>query len=349
MDAYLSWLDYGNSAERDARESSLAWASSNTIALELPTMRLRDFSPNASGPAVLICAPYALHRAQIADFAAGHSIVESLRQGGLDRIYLTDWRSASPDMRYLSIDSCLADLNVAVDDVGSPVDLVGLCQGGWLSLVYAARFPEKVRRLVLVGAPVDLSIESTLSQVARSTPQTVIDQLITRGGGNVSGEQMLNLWTRSLSSRDIEATLQRPLVSADALRGGELLDRFAQWNEETLDLPGAYYLQVVNWIFRENRIATGRFVALGRQIHLHEVTIPVFLLVGQNDEVVPAEQALATARLLGTPAPFMQTVIEPCNHLGLFMGAETHAGSWRRIAVWLRSELSGFRARTIPA
>jgi pimeloyl-ACP methyl ester carboxylesterase len=41
-----------------------------------------------------------------------------------------------------------------VDDIGPPVDLIGLCQGGWLSLVYAARFPGKVRRLVLAGAPI---------------------------------------------------------------------------------------------------------------------------------------------------------------------------------------------------
>ena len=30
-------------------------------------------------------------------------------------------------------------------EIGPPVDLVGLCQGGWMALVYAARFPGKVR------------------------------------------------------------------------------------------------------------------------------------------------------------------------------------------------------------
>ena len=48
-----------------------------------------------------------------------------------------------------SIDTYLADLNVVVDHLGGAVDLIGLCQGGWLSLMYAARFPAKVRRLVL--------------------------------------------------------------------------------------------------------------------------------------------------------------------------------------------------------
>jgi pimeloyl-ACP methyl ester carboxylesterase len=65
---------------------------------------------------------------------------------------MADWRSASADMRFLGIDEYLADLNVLVDGVGGLVDLIGLCQGGWLSLVYAGRFPAKVRKLIMAGA-----------------------------------------------------------------------------------------------------------------------------------------------------------------------------------------------------
>ncbi|MGY4428007.1 hypothetical protein ACVWWO_000484 [Bradyrhizobium sp. F1.13.1] len=143
MDACFGWLDRGPPEQAD---SSLPWTTPNSVALELATMRLRDCTRTGSGLPALVCAPYALHRALIADFAPGHSVVQSLQNGGIDRVYLTDWRSAAPDMRYLSIDSYLGDLNVAVDEIGAPVDLVGLCQGGWLSLLYAARFPAKVRR-----------------------------------------------------------------------------------------------------------------------------------------------------------------------------------------------------------
>ena len=334
MDACLWWLDRRPSEQHD---TTLAWTTTNTVALHLATMRLRDFSKQRDGQPVLICAPYALHRALIADFAPGHSVVESLQGGGVDRIYLTDWHSASRDMRYLSIDSYLNDLNVAIDEIGAPVDLVGLCQGGWLSLVYAARFPAKVRRLVLVGAPVDLSIDSGLSRLVRNTPRAVYDQLVARGGGNVSGREMASFWSRSPCRRDIEVALQTSLSD----HGGEaLLDRFDCWDEDVLNLPGAYYLQTVNWIFRENRIATGGFTALGREIHLKEMRAPIYLLAGLDDDVVPPEQALATAHLLGTPLPFIATASDPCSHLGLFVGARTHADAWPRIAEWLRSDLT---------
>lgn len=335
MDACFWWLERG---QGDPDASSLPWTTPNHVALELPTMRLRDASRASSGQPVLVCAPYALHRALIADFASGHSVMQSLHHGGIDRVYLTDWRSATPQMRYLSIDSYLSDLNVAVDEIGAPVDLVGLCQGGWLSLVYAARFPAKVRRLVLVGAPVDLSIDSTLTQLTRNAPELVYDQLVARGGGNVSGHEMLRFWSRPLGRDDVAAALQTGLSGEE---GAALLARFDRWNVETLNLPGQYYLQIVNWIFRENRIATGSFTALGRVVDLKTVTAPVFLLAGLDDEVVPAAQTLVTASLLGTPPALIAAASVASNHLGLFMGARTHGEAWPDITAWLRDNPGG--------
>ena len=190
----------------------LDWTTPNTVALQLQSMRLRAFSPaTATQPPLLICAPYALHSALIADFAPGHSLVEALQKYGAGRVYSADWRSATPDMRQLSIDNYLADLNVAIDEIGAPVDLVGLCQGGWLSLVYAARFPGKVRRLVLAGTPVDVSTPSELSRMVAALPQAAFEQMVRQGDGLVSGEHMLKLWNIPFSEQDVEAVLQRNL------------------------------------------------------------------------------------------------------------------------------------------
>src|SRR5712692_5471576 len=130
-------------------------ATPSKIALELQAVRLRDFTMVKSGVPTLLCTPLALHGAAIADLAVGHSLVAALRGAGIERLFMVDWRSASAEMRFLGIDDYLADLNVLVDHLGGLVDLVGLCQGGWLSLVYAGRFPAKIRKLVMAGTPVD--------------------------------------------------------------------------------------------------------------------------------------------------------------------------------------------------
>jgi poly(3-hydroxyalkanoate) synthetase len=103
-------------------------------------------------------------------------------------------------------------------------------------------------------------------------------------------------------------------------------------------LPGAFYLQIVQWLFKENRIARGRFVALGQAIDLTRFRAPILLLAGSHDEVVAVEQLFATANLIGTPADQVEMITEPCGHLSLFMGAEVVQGAWRRIAGWLRRD-----------
>ena len=337
LETCLHWFPNGEPALREQQsEAPLSWTTPNVIALQLASMRLRDFSRSANGRPLLICAPFSLHEALVADFASGHSLVATLQQGGMDRIYVTDWCSATSEMRYLSIDNYLADLNVAVDEIGAPVDLIGLCQGGWLSLIYAARFPHKVRRLVLAGAPVDVSVSSELSRVVAGVPKEAFDGLVQQGEGIVSGKHTLRFWSMPLTRHDVEATLQRD-VGDGSEESTALLARFESWDRKVLDLPGTFYLEVTNWIFRENRLAAGQFTALGRRIDLAEVTVPVFLLAGEKDNVVPLEQAFATARLLGTAPQWLEQTSEPCGHLALFMGRESLGRSWRRIVRWLQA------------
>ena len=350
LNSYAQWFAGQKPAPSSAPEQTpLTWATPNELALQLPSMRLRAFSrPGATQPPVLVCAPYALHSALIADFAPGHSLVEALREGGVNRVYVTDWCSATPGMRHLSIDNYLADLNVAVDEIGAPVDLVGLCQGGWLSLVYAARFPGKVRRLVLVGAPVDVSTPSELSKMVATLPQPAYEQMVRQGDGIVSGERMLRIWTMPFSRQDVETVLQRELDDGSD-EAGMLLDRFKRWDRATLDLPGTYYLEVTERVFRQNLIAKGQFVALGRRIDLAEVRLPVFLLAGEDDIVVPRDQALATARLLGTQPAWLERGCEPCGHLSLFMGRKALSHSWWRIARWLQADIGDVTRARISA
>jgi len=311
------------------------WTTPHQLRLELGTMELRDFSAAGAGVPALICAPFALHCATIADFAPGHSVVEALRSRGVNRVHVTDWRSAGPEMRFFSIDSYLADLNVVVDELQPPVDLIGLCQGGWLALTYAARFPGKVRRLVIVGAPVDIAAgQSRLSQLAAQVPLAAFEEMVRSQGGRVHGRRMLHLWAPTLRAHDERRVLQvRPDDHSAA--AADLQARFRDWYDLTIDLPGTYYLQVVSWHYKENRLAEGQFVALGRRLDPATLRRPIFLLGARDDELVAPEQLFATAKRVGTPKEQIEMATEPCGHLGLFLGAETMKRSWTRIADWL--------------
>ena len=177
----------------------------------------------------MLCAPFALHGAAVADLAPGHSLVVALRDAGLRRLFVTDWRSATVEMRFLGIDDYLADLNVLVDRLGGSVDLVGLCQGGWLSLLYAARFPAKVRKLVLAGAPIDIAAgRSALSALADASPLALFHELVKLGDGRVLGHKVQKFWgAETIDTNDIHQTV------ADAGT-----DRLARFRRAGSDIPG---------------------------------------------------------------------------------------------------------------
>src|SRR6202521_2213201 len=104
MSALAGQLARFGGAVAKADSPTPKWATPNRVVLELPCMHLREFGVGEHAVPTLICAPFALHRATIADFAPEHSLVRALRGAGLSRVCVTDWRSASPEMRYLSID-----------------------------------------------------------------------------------------------------------------------------------------------------------------------------------------------------------------------------------------------------
>ena len=317
-------------------ESEIEWLTPNSVRLELDALRLRQFSkPRQAESPLLVVAPRSLHDAGFLDLAPGHSLVATLKSNGCDRVFLIEWKRATQAMRDRGIDSQLALLNVAIDEIGPPVDLVGLCQGGWLSLVYAARFPGKVRKLVLAAAPIDTkAARSALAAPGGPLNEAILEQLLRLGDGLVLGRHVSRLWPGQAdeSSRLLE-TLQFSAAPATP-EERELVEKFERWDHRMLDLPGAYYRQVADWLYGENRLVAGTFPALGRAVDLGALRCPLFLLAGAEDTVVPPAQLFALVSHVAADVE-IETALAPCRHLALFMGRRTLAEEWPRIAGWL--------------
>ena len=330
-------LQFMEEAHKLDYELKPIWATLHTIKHESKTMILRDFSDAAGkGFPVLIDAPYAGHSATIADYSPHQSLVSILKANGLQRLYVTDWKSATDAMKDFTIDTYLEDLDAAVDVLGGKVHLIGLCQGGWMSAAYAARFPEKVQSLVLAGSPIDADAgEGAVKDMAHTLPMSFYRELVEAGGGRLLGKLMLASW------KNMHPTDQYIKKYVDLFTHIEdesyvaKAEEFARWYEAPLDLPGAYYLQAVEWIFKENRLVRGTFVALGKTISLKDILIPVYMLAGDADDITPAAQVFGAENYLGTEKGKMIKELVPGGHIGLFMGHHTLQVTWPKISQWI--------------
>jgi poly(3-hydroxyalkanoate) synthetase len=178
-----------------------------------------------------------------------------------------------------------------------------------------------------------------LSDCTEQIPLSTFTEMVRLGEGRVIGSRVLELWGPALATEESVQVLQLA-DDIDDTQARELERRFAEWYGWTLDLPGAYYLQVVSWLFKENRIAQGSFPALGRTVDLADIDIPVFLMAARDDTLVAVPQLLATARLVATPPQAIETIVEPCGHLSLFVGRETLRRAWGKAARWLQRDIA---------
>ncbi len=313
-------------------------ATANQVRLDLRTMVVRDYGKPGGIP-TLIDAPYAGHSAMIADYHDGQSLVQALLANGIGHVALTDWKPATPDMKDLEIDNYLAEVVVAIDDLGGRVNLVGLCQGGWLAAMVAARFPDKVNSLVLAGAPIDTDAgNGPIKRMAHESPISFYEELVALGGGLMKGTLMLRGWKNMHPEQhylrqhiELYEHIDDPAYVAKE-------ETFESWYENPMDLPGRWYLQAISQIFKENRLAKGEFVGLGRKLNLRTIICPVYLLAGEADDITTPEQVLDAAKYLGTPKEHIAQQTVPGGHIGLFMGARTLQEHWPSIARWIAGQ-----------
>ncbi len=332
-------LAYFGEAESIVAPPAPQWATPNRVILELDTMRLRDFSKADARPdamAVLVDAPYAGHSAVIADYAPGQSLVETLLAAGLERVLVTDWKSATPSMRDYGIDKYLTDIDAAISRLGGRATLVGLCQGGWMSAMYTCLFPHKVAALVLAGAPIDTDAgDGPIKKIAHALPMKFYENMVAEGGGLMLGQAMLAGWKNMHPGEQYVGKFVDLYDHIEDKGYIKRTERFERWYENPIDLPGRYYLQAIKELFKDNRFAKGDFEALGRRLSLAAIDCPLYLLAGAADDITTPEQVFAAGALVRTPSAQIARQLVPGGHIGLFMGSNTLKDSWPGIAGWI--------------
>ncbi|WP_421723465.1 alpha/beta fold hydrolase [Bauldia sp.] len=340
-------IDFVDETEKEEFALKPVWATKNDVLADLNTMRLRDFSDPATREdrtivPTIIDAPYAGHASTIADYAKGQSLVETLMANGVRRVLCTDWKSATPPMKDYDIDIYLAEINAVVDDLGGRVNFVGTCQGGWMAGMFAARYPEKVASFVAGGAPLDADAgDGFIKRIAHRQPMAYFEELVTIGNGLLLGKLMLAGWK---SMHPVQQYFSTYLDLYDNVEDPAFVkkrDAFTRWYEHPINLPGRWYLQAVEDIFKKNLFCKGEFVALGRKVGLHDVVCPTFLLAGDRDDITPAPQVFEAEGKLGTPKDKITKKLVPGGHIGLFMGAGTLKNHWPGIAAWIRDVSPG--------
>jgi poly(3-hydroxybutyrate) depolymerase len=310
------------------------WASPHRMVFESPVARLRDFSPERAADVVptLVLPPQAGHDSCIVDFSAEQSQMRTILAAGLERAFTLDWVGATPSTKDVGIDDYLEVIDRAVEHAGGSVNLIGDCQGGWLATIYAALRPESVNTLTIAGAPIDFHcgepvIHAALTALAPAGDLAFYRGLVASGGGVLAGEHMIAGFIAIKPDNEIARQLQL-LANIDDAEHRERYREFEDWFKHTQAIPGAFYLWIVEHLFRDNELIAGKLEVGGERVELSNITCPLNLLAGGTDHITPPDQVFALADYAATAPNEVVRDTTPGGHLGLFMGHEALYRHW---------------------
>lgn len=313
--------------EKKLRIRSYPWETKNTVVYRGNKVALRKFNHGAKGNPLLLVAPEAGHNSQIVDYGPGQSLVQCALENYNGDIYVMDKLPAGPEHVNYSLDDCIESVAACIDHINQPVNLVGLCQGGWQSAVYTALFPENVESLTLAASPIDFHAGSgCIAKWANALPMSFFESLVNQNGGNmpgfliVHGFMMINPVERFWGD---DLNLFKNLHN-DAFVARH--QRLNKWYRLTQPLPGKMYLQVVRELFKANKLVRGELEIMGVRVDLSRITQPVYLVAGKKDDITPSIQLFSIKDYICSPVIHEHEV--NAGHIGVFMGSAVIRNFW---------------------
>ncbi len=294
------------------------WYSDYEVAYEDQAIRLLCFQRGETP--VLIVPPQAGHHSFIADFDDGQSLVQCAMKESSDfGVYAVEWKTCTFERRYEGIVDLVMQLDRAVDKVPGYPYLVGLCQGGWLSAIYAALYPNRVssRGMTLAGAPIDTHAgDSSLHSVVKM-PLWWFGSLVMMGGGLMRGDLMLMGWKSSDPMQHYYHRYVNPKEGSE---------RFNQWYDYTQDLSGVLYLWIIEFLFQKNFLGKNQLEVNGQHVDLRNIRGHINVVVGKKDTITPEEQASAILKYCNGSVHEINA-----GHIGVFMSHKGIESVWKDI------------------
>ena len=124
--------------------------------------KLYHYAPNAQKkhPVPILMVYALINRPYILDLMPGNSFIEYLVGEGFD-VYMLDWGVPGDEDKDLTFENYVLDyLPRAVKKVlrhshSDELTILGYCMGGTMSAMYASLFPEHLKNLILMAAPVE--------------------------------------------------------------------------------------------------------------------------------------------------------------------------------------------------
>jgi polyhydroxyalkanoate synthase len=302
----------------------------------LKVLRYRNEHSIDLAEPLLIC--YALvNRPYILDLQPERSVIRQMLKRGFD-VYLIDWGIPSAADRSLRLQDYVCGFLKGVTDFvcnhsGSQrVNLMGYCMGGTMSAMYTALYPEQVKNLILMAAPIDFSGDECLLNVWTQAEYFDVDGLID-AFGNCPGSF---LQTSFQLMKPVQNYFEKYTTFADKLDDEAYLENYfamERWVNDNIPVAGETFREFVKLLYQQNQLVMGELKLCEQPVKLSNITCPLLTLVADQDHLVPPSATLAIKHYVASQ--FMRHMSINAGHIGLAVSSKAHSQLWPEAAMWM--------------
>jgi polyhydroxyalkanoate synthase subunit PhaC len=280
-----------------------------------------------------------MNKPYILDLRPGHSFIEYMVKQGFD-IYLLDWGVPGLEDKGLKFDDYVLDyLPRAIRKLkaisgSDEFSMLGWCIGAILATMYAALRPDDgLKNLLLLTAPLDFTDKTAGGFVrwvndAHFDPDKIIEAF-----GNVPGE-MIDYGAKAL--KPVENYIGSYLTLWDKLdnpRAVEAWHAMNTWVTDLIPMAGATYKQLIQELYRENRLIEGKMVLRGERVELSRIRANLLNVIALADHISPPCQSESIMTKVNSKDQHMLKV--KGGHIGMMAGSGAQKYTWPHIEEWL--------------
>jgi polyhydroxyalkanoate synthase len=302
-------------------------------------MTLYHYKPLAKNRvSVPVLIVYALMNKQyIMDLQPDKSFVKKLLELGLD-VYIIDWGYPNAEDRYLTTEDYIEGyMGAAVDYILAAhkipaLNLLGKCQGGTFSAIYAALHPEKIKNLITVASPFDFDVQDGL--LFKWSKYIDIDLLV-QAWGLLPGDFLNNVFIM-LSPYNLAIGKYISIVNSfdDPKALGEFL-RMEKWLFDCPDQAGENYRCWMKDLWQENKLIKGKFHLGNKKVDLKKITMPLLNVYGSKDNLIPASSSMPLSDLVGSKDK--ESLSFPIGHAGIVASTLSQKEIAPKSAEWIKA------------
>lgn len=270
------------------------------------------------------------------DIQPDRSYIQNLLGAGLD-VYLIDWGNPTKVDKYLSIDDYVNGyINNCVDFIRKKnriekINILSICQGGTLSVIYSSLYPNKVKNLVTHVTPIDFSTNDGL--LFRWSKDMDFDKLVEGFNGLIPGE-FLNQgfdMLKPMMKVQKQQTLTNSLDDKDKLMN---FLRMEKWIAESPDQAGQCFKEFMKDLYQKNKLIKGELEVGGKKVNLKNLTSNLLNIYATEDHLVPPAATIPLNDFVGSTDKELYSF--KGGHIGVFVGSKSQKELAPAVTQWLK-------------